>query len=193
MRCHIGNAIKQHRAVPYYTFTASVWYIAAARCSSQVRRQFEILSMVVKRRSQTADADSDYEPERAELVRPLHSSPCMLCGCPRSQQVLSLELSMSSHLSLQEERRRPRRRTRNRSPAELVEGAKPDVSKTDATAAAQPKPSSGSVDDSEPAAPKPVLQKVASAVTLGQQNLRTPLLPRPAGLPPRPKLRQVRA
>jgi hypothetical protein len=114
--------------------------------------------MVVRRRSQTAEADADYEPDRSELV----------------------------------ERRRPRRRTSNRSAASLPEGgSKADVSEPDIAAAAKPLSVKRKLEVSELGSAEPATPKVPGAITLGQQNLRSPLLPRPAALPPRPKLRQV--
>ena len=92
---------------------------------------------------------------------------------------------------MQEERRRPRRRTSTRSPAELPEVSKSDVSEPEPTAAAQTKRLKRKVEVSEQASVKPAAPKVPGAVMLRQQNLRSPLLPRPATLPPRPKLRQV--
>ena len=52
------------------------------------------------------------------------------------------------------------------------------------------------IPDSKPEAREPpatTAPKVLAAVTLRQQNLRPPLLARPPALPPKPKLRQVRA
>ena len=97
---------------------------------------------------------------------------------------------------MQEERLRPRRRTGNRLPAELLEGGKAegdraDVSKPDAAAAAKPLSLKRKLEVSDQVSAEPAISKIPRAVTLGQQNLRSPLLPRPAALPPRPKLRQV--